>query len=175
MKRVLIFSVSMVWLLVVVFACGQKMTEEQIFAKALDLENKEQFEDATKMYEKYVKTFPEGKKADEALYRLGTIYANSLKDYQKSVNAYKKLLNTHPESDYLIQSSFMIGYRYANDIKDLDKAREAYEQFIENFPDHELATSVKWELDHLGQDISDIEFLGQMGDSSSAGDSTEEQ
>jgi len=175
MKRVLIFSLSLIWLLMFVIACGQKMTEEQMNATAEDLQNKEQFEDATKMLEKLVKTYPEGKKADEALYKLGVIYANNLKDYNKSVNAYKKLVNDYPESNYVIQSMFMIGYRYANDIKDLDKAKEAYENFLEKYPDHELATSVNWELEHLGQDISDIEFLGQMGDSTNTREPNEGQ
>jgi len=169
MKQISIYSLCLVWTVFFVLSCGQKMTEEQMFATALDYETKEQYEDATKMLEKFVKTYPESDKADEALYKLGVIYANNLKDFNKSVNSYKRLVKNFPESNFVIQSTFMIGYRYANDIKDLDKAKEAYEGFLEKYPNHELATSVKWELDHLGQDISDIEFLGEIGDSSNAG------
>ncbi|MDZ7262494.1 MAG: tetratricopeptide repeat protein, partial [candidate division KSB1 bacterium] len=56
-------------------------------------------------------------------------------------------------------AQFMIGYLYANEIKDLDKARSAYQVFLEKYPENELVPSVKWELDHLGKDISEIEFL----------------
>jgi len=52
----------------------------------------------------------------------------------------------------------MIGYRYANDLNDLEKAKEAYNEFLQKYPEHELAPSVQWELDHLGQDISEIEL-----------------
>ena len=173
MKRMLVFSLSLLWLIVFIFACGQKMTEEQMHAKAVNFEEKEQYEDAIKMFKKLVKVYPNGTKADEAMYRLGGIYANNLKDFHQSVDTYKKLVENYPESDYLIQSSFMIGYRYANDIKDLDKAKAAYEGFLEKYSDHELATSVNWELNHLGQDISDIEFLDQVGDSTDIANSGE--
>ena len=55
----------------------------------------------------------------------------------------------------------MIGYRYANDIKDYDKAKKYYQEFLKKWPMHELAASVKWELDHLGKDISELEL--QLG------------
>ena len=53
----------------------------------------------------------------------------------------------------------MIGFIYANEVKNLDKAKEAYEKFLKAYPEHEMAKDAKWELDHLGQDIDDIEAL----------------
>ena len=175
MKRVLILSVSFVWLMVFVLACGQKVTEEQMFATAEDLESKTEYAAAATMLEKLVKTYPDGEKADQALIKLGAIYAANLGEYQKSVNMYIKLIENYPESDYISQSMFMIGYRYANDLKELDKAKEAYENFLEKYSDHELASSVRWELDHLGQDISEIEFLGEIGGDANTDESTEGQ
>ena len=150
-------------MVVVLIGCGQKLTEEQLRAKALDYENKEQWDQVVKVFEDLVQRFPDSPKADECLYQLGGLYASNFKDFNKSVDTYKRLISNYPESNLVIQAQFMIGYRYANDIKDLDKAREAYEEFIVKYPDHELVSSVKWELDHLGKDISDIEL--QFGDS----------
>jgi len=81
-----------------------------------------------------------------------------LQEFEKSVAAYLRIVDEYPESQHVIQSTFMIGYRYANDMKEMDKAKTAYELFLEKYPDHELASSVKWELDHLGQDISEIDL-----------------
>jgi len=160
------FSVIAALLLVsVLIGCGEKLTEEQLRSKALDYENKEQWDLAIKTYERLLKAYPDSKKADEILYRMGVIYANNLKDFKKSVESYKRLIKEYPKSSFVIQSTFMIGYRYANDIKDLDKARQAYQDFLKKYPNHELASSVKWELDHLGQDISEIEL--QLGKSDS--------
>jgi hypothetical protein len=52
----------------------------------------------------------------------------------------------------------MIGYRYANDIKDLNSAKKYYEDFLAKWPNHELAASVKWELNNLGKDISELDL-----------------
>ncbi len=136
-----------------------KMTEEQLFGLAKAQESKEQFKDAAKTYEALVKRYPEGKHGEEALYRLGLIYANNLHDYRKAVGAYKRLIEKYPNSPRLAQAYFMIGYHYANDIKDLDKAREAYNTFLEKFPNHELAASVKFELKYLGKDVTDLDIF----------------
>ena len=142
--------------LVFLLACGEKMTEEQMRAKALDFVNKEQWGESAKVMEKMLSVYKESPNTDETLYKLGEIYANNLKDFEKSVDMLQKILTDYPESDYTVQASFMIGYRYANDIKDFDQAKKTYEQFLKQWPDHELASSVQWELEHMGQDINDI-------------------
>jgi hypothetical protein len=53
----------------------------------------------------------------------------------------------------------MIGFIYANELKDFEKAKIAYEKFLKDFPEHEMAKDARWEIDHLGKDISDIEEL----------------
>ncbi len=145
-------------LLLLVFACGQKMTVEQMRAKAKDYVEKEQWQDAIDVYEKLLNTYPDSRWAPESLYKLGDLYATYDQQFEKSVRAYQKLIERYPDSKYNMQASFMIGYRYANDIKDLEKARESYELFLATWPDHELSPSVRWELKYLGQDISDIDL-----------------
>lgn len=167
MKRRYIL-IALIVALVMVWGCAEKMTEEQLRAQALDFENKEQWEEAVTIYNKLLKTYPESKRADETLYKLGVIYANNLKDFNSSIESYQKLVEKFPNSNWVIQSSFMIGYRYANDINDLEKARDAYEQFLKKWPNHELATSVRWELEHLGQDVSEIEL--QLGNPEGSGE-----
>ncbi len=115
---------------VLIIGCGEKLTEEQLQANALDFENREQWKQAADMYERLVKAYPKSPKAPETLYRLGVIYANNLKDFHKSVDAYRRLVKKYPKCDFVIQSSFMIGYRYANDIKDHKRAKVAYEDFL---------------------------------------------
>ncbi len=139
--------------------CGKKkLTEEQLYAKAVDYENKEMWDSEVEVLEEILTRYPESADADSILYKLGISYASNLKDFERSVTSFKRLVDNYPESKYETQALFMIGYRYANDIRDMDKAREYYQDFLEKYPEHELATSVKWELDHLGQDITDIEL-----------------
>ena len=84
---------------------------------------------------------------------------NNLKDADKSIDAYRRLIANYPESIHIAKAYFMIAYNYANEIGDLEKAREAYNIFLEKYPDHDLATSVTWELENLGKDMNEIEFL----------------
>lgn len=148
--------------LIMLAACGQKMTEEQLYAQVLDYQDKQQWDDVINSYEQLVKQYPESEKADEHLYQLGMTYAHNAQKFPKAIETWERLIVTYPDSRLITNTKFMIGYCYANDIKDLDKARASYEAFIAEYPDHELVDSVKWELDHLGEDISDIDL--QLGD-----------
>lgn len=150
-------SVGLVLLLLVV-SCGKKLTEEQLYAQAQAFEAKENFIDAIKSYEALVKGYPKGKYAAEAQYRIGLIYSNNLRDFSKAVEAYRKVAEKYPDSKFTSQSQFLIGYFYANELKDFDKAREAYTTFLEKYPNSDLADDVKWELDNLGKDPSQIVF-----------------
>ena len=163
MKRALVVLGSLMFLaLIFAVSCGQKATEEQLYGKVMDFQNKQQWQEAAAAYEKLVKSYPKSPKADENLYNLGMVFANNLKEYQKAIDAWKQLLVKCPSSRLIINTKFMIAYCYANDVKDLDKAGEAYKAFLKEYPNHELAPSVQWELDHLGQDISDIDLkLGE--------------
>jgi hypothetical protein len=44
-------------------------------------------------------------------------------------------------------------------VQDTTKAREAYTKFLEKYPNHELVSSVEWELKYLGKDINEIPEL----------------
>ena len=157
----------LILVLVMLTGCGQKVTEEQLYAKVLDHQNKQQWQEVAAAYEQLIKSFPKSAKADENLYNLGMIYANNLKEHRKAIDAWNRLVKNYPDSRLIINSKFMIGYCYANDLKDLDRARKAYESFLQEYPAHELAPSVQWELNHLGQDISDIDLkLGEEEEAS---------
>ncbi len=79
--------------------------------------------------------------------------------YSQSIELYRKLIKKYPQSTYSPQAQFMIGFIYANYTGEIEKARTAYQKFLEVYPNHEMAKDARWELDHLGQDIDDIEEL----------------
>lgn len=157
-----VFGSLMILVLVILSGCGPKVTEEQLYAKVLDYQNKQQWQEVAAAYEQLIKSFPKSAKADENIYNLGMIYANNLKEHRKAIDAWNRLVKNYPDSRLIINTKFMIGYCYANDLKDLDRAGKAYESFLQEYPTHELAPSVQWELNHLGQDISEIDLkLGE--------------
>ena len=158
----------LVMVMAVIWGCGEKLTEEQLRATALDSQNNEQWAEAVKMYQRLVKAYPQSTRAAETLYRLGITYANNLKDFKKAVETHGRIVKEYPNSNFVKQSTFMMGFLYANDLKDLEKAKSAYQDFLQKWPTHELASSVKWELEHLGQDISQIDL--NLGEAQPAAD-----
>lgn len=100
--------------------------------------------------------------------------ANSLQKearYQEAIKYYTDITEKFPDSRFAPQSQFMIGFIYANELKDLENAKSAYEKFLLNYPNHAMASDTKWELEHLGQDIPDIEDLTTGNDNRTPNDS----
>ncbi len=146
-------------------SCGDKETAEELFSKAQLFEQEESFDEALHAYEKLARNYPEHERADDALRKAAFIYYNNQNDFYKAIACHEELISEFPESDFVPQSRFMIGFIYANNIEDYDKARLAYNEFLELHPESELVESVRWELDHLGEDINE-QMLNLFGEQS---------
>ncbi len=93
---------------------------------------------------------------------LGRLYFESLHDYPKALMYYDTVYVEffhHPGRAHAV---FMLGYIYANALKDYRRAEGYYSEFLRTYPDHELASSVRFELDHLGEDLDSV--LGRDAD-----------
>ncbi|MFA7331427.1 MAG: tetratricopeptide repeat protein [Candidatus Delongbacteria bacterium] len=79
----------------------------------------------------------------------------------EALDQFKQFVEYYPDSSQAARCSFMIGFIYANDFQDTLRARQAYKSFLDAFPaaDPGLRMSAEWELEHLGQNISELEFL----------------
>lgn len=152
----LIFGVS-----VAVVVVPRAKSEEQLYAEAQKFEQEENVDMLIKVYEELVDRFPKSQKADQALYKLALVYQNNQQDFAKAIGCHERLMKDYPQSRFRSQSHFMMAFIYANDLKDLEKARVTYNSFLEAFPSHELVPSVKWELEHLGQDISQLDLFSK--------------
>ncbi|MBD3289813.1 tetratricopeptide repeat protein [candidate division KSB1 bacterium] len=155
--------VVVILLIIMVVGCGERKTKEELMTMAEQYEAEENFLTAIKTYQRVLKKYPDAEEAVQAKYKIALIYSNNLNDFEKSVETHKDLIDKYPESKYAAQSLFMIGFINANNLQDLETAKQYYEEFLEKYPDNELASSVKWELDNLGKDINDIDFLNQPG------------
>lgn len=88
--------------------------------------------------------------------------AQGQSDFPTAIKAYEELVQKHPKSTYAPKCQFMVGYLYANHLKDVEKARAAYQAFIKHFPEDNLVKDAQWELDHLGQDVNQIDELNKL-------------
>jgi len=149
------YVIWLFFILVGLSCSSDKLSEEELFKKANTFENNESYQEAIQGYEKVVREYPQGKMADEALEREAFLYYNNIHDFHKAIALHKQLIEQYPDGKSVARARFMIGFIYANDLKDLDLAKAAYEEFLSHHSDDELAESVKWELEHLGQDINE--------------------
>lgn len=136
-------------------SCGKKQSERELRSQAQLFEKEENYEEALRTYEEQLKNYPEGEFADEAVQKIAYLHYNNFNNFDKAIEFHKTLIEDYPDSKFLSQARFMIGYIYANNLHDYDSAEAAYKEFLKYHPDDELAESVNWELEHLGQDINE--------------------
>lgn len=143
---------------------ANSLGEAELRAEIQNYEKQQDFNAALVLSQALVQRFPKSAGLDEMLQKIGMICLNNQQQYQRAVDAFQRLLADFPQSPHVPQAQFMVGYIYANHIKDLDKARLAYTAFKDKYPTHELTPSVDWELEHLGQDISELNLFTDSAD-----------
>lgn len=132
--------------------------QEKLLAEVKSYEAREDLEALLILYSSLLKRFPNYAQSDDLLQKLAWSYHNR-QEFQKAVSTYQRLLEENPQSQHAAQAQFMVGYIYANEIKDLDRARQAYTAFQQKYPQHDLSDDVAFELEHLGKDINEFDFL----------------
>ncbi|MFH1861854.1 MAG: tetratricopeptide repeat protein [bacterium] len=109
----------------------------------------------------------EKKPSEQQIFDEAKKYQES-QDFENAVTQYAKLIELHPKGKYAPQSQFMIGFIYANELKNYEEAKQAYTAFLEKYSstaDSGMVASARWELEHLGQDINEIEELSTITES----------
>jgi len=155
MRYVVSSFTIMLLLIFLVFACGLGKSEEELHAEVLQLEKEGDVAKTLESLDELLGKYPKGKYAPETLLKIAFIHYNEKQDYAKAIELHLRLIEEFPDSDFTPQARFMIGFMYANELKDYDMARHYYNDFIKHHPDHELNDSVRWELEHLGQDVNE--------------------
>ncbi len=141
--------------------CGDKIpkTALELFNRAEKHRQAKEIELAIKDLHLLVEHFNTDLMASKSQYVIGDIYMNDIRDFEKAVEAYRKVTTDFENSAEVPHARFMIGYIYSNILSEYEKARLEYQSFLEKYPDHELSTSVKFELEWMGKDINEIDAL----------------
>jgi TolA-binding protein len=97
--------------------------------------------------------------ADQLMQQAETYYKD--RKLVEALDQFRLFVSHYPKDEQAARCSFMVGFIYANDFKDTLRARESYEAFLKDYPaaDEGLRQSAQWELEHLGQDVSNLPFL----------------
>jgi len=133
-----------------------------LFIKSDFMRNNNNPEGAIKALETLVSNFPEANQLAQVRYAIADIYLVNYRDEKKAVELFKKVSAEFSDTPQGPHAQFMAGYINANMIGDFDNAKKEYEYFLEQYSDHDLASSVEFELGYLGQNIDDIITLKQI-------------
>lgn len=77
-----------------------------------------------------------------ALYNLGIIYQEELKNHQKAVESHEKLIERFPQSKYTLRTYFHL-YRNHQKLGNNNKTKEYKNLILKNYPDSDYAMFIK--------------------------------
>ena len=158
-SRTVYFIIAMV-----ILGCGAPKTADELWNSATNNINQRNYRDAIKALDKLVANFPDSPLAPQAIFRLGDVYMNKTNEIELAIEMFRKTITNYPDSEEGVKSLFMVGFVSANYLNDLELAEQAYNEFLETFPNHELVSSVKFELKNLGRPVEEIEELRDVVD-----------
>lgn len=83
---------------------GHEITDDVLLKKAEINVSNGNFAEAAENYTRVANEFNEGVLADDALFKLGTLYQEHIKDKTKAMETFEKLLMEHPGSIFVIEA-----------------------------------------------------------------------
>lgn len=86
-------------LLFFLLACSKKMGEKEYYDLASQYMTKEDWKQAENYFEKIVQEYPNGIYTSKAIFMIGFINANYLKDYDKARKYYQMFLKKYPKHE----------------------------------------------------------------------------
>ncbi|MEJ5305884.1 MAG: tetratricopeptide repeat protein [Ignavibacteria bacterium] len=144
------------------FGC-EKQKEEGIYKTALEDIKNGNTQAAIENLEKLVTKNPYSEFAPDAFFTLASLYQTlegdsiqKIKNFEQALAYYNELIEKFPNNQKTPEAIFMAGFICAENLKDYKRAEYYYKKFLKAYPDHELASSVKVELDNLGKSPEEI-------------------
>jgi len=132
---------------------------EYIINKAESLRKRKMIKEAVDHLMYMTEKYSQHESTPKGQYMLGDIYMNDFRDFTTAIQEYRKVVEKYGGSPQEPHAFFMIGYIYANVMNDAESALIEYYEFLKRFPKHELAPSVKFEIEFLGKSIHKIPAL----------------
>jgi TolA-binding protein len=110
------------------------------------------FDESARLYRQILADYPESGNAAEAMFLLGSLYQNEVKDLPGAVELLSGIHEKFPDSPYASRGLFVSGFLCANSLGDIERARTLYEKYLSRYAeaDANIAASVRMELRTLG-------------------------
>jgi tetratricopeptide (TPR) repeat protein len=138
-------------LCIVVLFCGcGNFTDEELWIKIEQAKAGKNWDSTMHVSQRIITEYPKGHYSGWARFALAESYRFKNQP-REALNNYKLFYQEYPDMQPSALSLFLTGYIYNNNLQMFDSAKFFYEQFLRKYPDHELAPSVRFELESLGK------------------------
>ena len=108
MKKGMIILFLLGYMLTLQFGCGKKVDEREYFDLAYQYMGKEQWSEAEKNFQKILDEYPNGTYSSKALFMVGFVNANYLKNFEKARKYYKEFLEKYPDHELADDAKYEI-------------------------------------------------------------------
>jgi tol-pal system protein YbgF len=122
-------------------------THEGLYARAKQLFDKGEYENARELFRSFLKQYPKSKRGDNAQFWLGEIYYRE-KWYEKAILEYQKVIENYPNGNKTPSALLKQGFAFLN-LDDKANARLILKELIRKFPDSNESNVAKNKLKTL--------------------------
>lgn len=139
------------FLVVVVIAGCNSLTDEQLWLKVEAAKKNRNWDSTQQVCSRIIREFPGSLYAPWAQFGLAESFRFKNQP-REALDNYKIFYEKYPDMQPSAVSLFLIGYMYNNTFHMTDSAKIFYHHFLEKYPGHDLARTVKSEIDNMGKD-----------------------
>lgn len=136
-------------LLFLLNSCGS-FTDEELWIKIEQAKANKNWDSTLQVSQRIIKEYPHGRYIGWARFALAESYRFKNQP-REALDNYKLFHEQYPEMQPSALSLFLTGYIYNNNLQMFDSAKIFYEEFLQKFPKHDLAPTVKFELESIGK------------------------
>ncbi|MCK4390139.1 MAG: tol-pal system protein YbgF [Desulfobacterales bacterium] len=122
-------------------------TPEGLYARAKQLFDNGEYENARELFRSFLKDYPKSKMGDNAQFWLGEIYYRD-KWYEKAILEYQKVIESYPKGNKTPSALLKQGFAFSN-LGDEANARLILRELIRKFPNSNEANVAKKKLKTL--------------------------
>ncbi|MBI2427841.1 MAG: tetratricopeptide repeat protein [Ignavibacteriales bacterium] len=125
------------------------LSDEELWLKVEEAKAGNNWDSTMLVCQRILAEYPDGNYASWARFGLAESYRFKNQP-REALDNYKLFYELHPDKQPSALSLFLVGYIYNNNLQMRDSAKKFYEQFLLKYPLHDLAPTVKFELETLG-------------------------
>lgn len=107
-KIIPILILGFIFLSQILLSCGKPKTEQELYTLAQNAGEKGEWKEAVKIYQKILRTYPKSSNCHKAMFMIGFIYSEQLKDYKKAKEVFQKMIEKYPNCDLSDDAKFMM-------------------------------------------------------------------